>query len=382
MSNQPVRKATLNRRRFIQLGAGMLAMPALSGLDVGRTEAATRARAASNHPAPDPNAILQFGEMQGQDYDPIHLATVEFFQLYAIFDTLVSYTLDGTSHPATRYRLGGEPRSSAPVSPKGRDVPGWDDDGCGGRPIQPQPRTERPGLGDQVGGSHVGECRRGRQRHRRPDVVEPGPAGAVVPAREPGGHDRLPDRRREGRKQCGVQRGASRRRALRHRRSVVSDRENVGSCVAGLLGQIGPDAGRDRLRQCSRDGTGQRAASRCHGRVLRPHWVRRTGSQGIPVHQDRHRRGQLYLRAQPERHDPASRRRQGEAVHRPRRQPPRGQPSLGRWPGHAGLPVCDGELPGLRPGSQLVVPIRPSQGQGLVEGGGARQRHLFSVGNR
>ena len=99
MSNQPVRKATLNRRRFIQLGAGMLAMPALSGLDVGRTEAATRARAASNHPAPDPNAILQFGEMQGQDYDPIHLATVEFFQLYAIFDTLVSYTLDGNLIP-------------------------------------------------------------------------------------------------------------------------------------------------------------------------------------------------------------------------------------------------------------------------------------------
>jgi ABC-type transport system substrate-binding protein len=78
----------------MQLGASALALPVLYGLSAAPAEAAT-----GGGPAANPSAILQFGEMQGENYDPIHLASTEFFQLYAIFDTLVSYKVNGTLIP-------------------------------------------------------------------------------------------------------------------------------------------------------------------------------------------------------------------------------------------------------------------------------------------
>lgn len=94
MADEAVRNLILNRRRFMQLGASALALPVMYGLSAGPAEAATGGGAAGN-----PSAILQFGEMQGENYDPIHLASTEFFQLYAIFDTLVSYKVNGTLIP-------------------------------------------------------------------------------------------------------------------------------------------------------------------------------------------------------------------------------------------------------------------------------------------
>ena len=94
MADEAVRNLILNRRRFMQLGASVLALPVMYGLSAGPAEAATGGGAAGN-----PSAILQFGEMQGENYDPIHLASTEFFQLYAIFDTLVSYKVNGTLIP-------------------------------------------------------------------------------------------------------------------------------------------------------------------------------------------------------------------------------------------------------------------------------------------
>jgi peptide/nickel transport system substrate-binding protein len=94
VADEAVRNLILNRRRFMQLGASALALPVMYGLSAGPAEAATGGGAAGN-----PSAILQFGEMQGENYDPIHLASTEFFQLYAIFDTLVSYKVNGTLIP-------------------------------------------------------------------------------------------------------------------------------------------------------------------------------------------------------------------------------------------------------------------------------------------
>ncbi|HEY2565005.1 MAG TPA: ABC transporter substrate-binding protein [Acidimicrobiales bacterium] len=94
MADEAVRNLMLNRRRFMQLGASALALPVLYGLSAAPAEAAT-----GGGPAANPSAILQFGEMQGENYDPIHLASTEFFQLYAIFDTLVSYKVNGTLIP-------------------------------------------------------------------------------------------------------------------------------------------------------------------------------------------------------------------------------------------------------------------------------------------
>ncbi|HWE67893.1 MAG TPA: ABC transporter substrate-binding protein [Acidimicrobiales bacterium] len=95
MHDEPVRSVMVNRRRFLQLGASLVAVPALGEMLASPAQAASKGGSGK----PDRTAILQFGEMQGVDYDPIHLAETEFFQLYAIFDTLVSYKPNGTIIP-------------------------------------------------------------------------------------------------------------------------------------------------------------------------------------------------------------------------------------------------------------------------------------------
>ena len=94
MADDTIRNLIVSRRRFMQLGASMLALPLAYEATTGPAGAALAKASAANR-----NAILNFGEMQGQDYDPIIHADTEFFQLYAIFDTLVSYTSNGTLIP-------------------------------------------------------------------------------------------------------------------------------------------------------------------------------------------------------------------------------------------------------------------------------------------
>jgi ABC-type transport system substrate-binding protein len=97
----------LDRRRFLQVGAGALALPALVGATGGAVAAAssTNTTLKKSKAKADPNYILQFGEMQDESMDPIRLVAVEYYQLFAIFDTLFSYTADGTLIPrlATGY---------------------------------------------------------------------------------------------------------------------------------------------------------------------------------------------------------------------------------------------------------------------------------------
>jgi ABC-type transport system substrate-binding protein len=95
MADDTIRNLIVSRRRFMQLGASMLALPLAYEATTGPAGASVaKASAGANR-----NAILNFGEMQGQDYDPIIHADTEFFQLYAIFDTLVSYKSNGTLIP-------------------------------------------------------------------------------------------------------------------------------------------------------------------------------------------------------------------------------------------------------------------------------------------
>jgi peptide/nickel transport system substrate-binding protein len=95
VADDTIRNLIVNRRRFMQLGASMLALPLVYEATSGPAGASVRELAA----AANPKAVLNFGEMQGQDYDPIIHADTEFFQLYAIFDTLVSYKSNGTLIP-------------------------------------------------------------------------------------------------------------------------------------------------------------------------------------------------------------------------------------------------------------------------------------------
>jgi ABC-type transport system substrate-binding protein len=95
--SQNVRDFAFSRRRLLQMGAaGALAVPLATELGQRGAGAATRTRAASHsHPKPDPSAILAYGQMQGESYDPIHQVGVEYIQLFAIFDMLLSYNADG-----------------------------------------------------------------------------------------------------------------------------------------------------------------------------------------------------------------------------------------------------------------------------------------------
>jgi peptide/nickel transport system substrate-binding protein len=95
----------LSRRRFLQLGASTLALPLLEA-SPGVASAASKAKGGKANP----KAILQFGQMQGESYDPIRQVGVEYIQLYAIFDKLLSYNTNGTIEPqlATSYQASAE----------------------------------------------------------------------------------------------------------------------------------------------------------------------------------------------------------------------------------------------------------------------------------
>jgi peptide/nickel transport system substrate-binding protein len=97
---------TLNRRRFMQLGASTLALPLVMEASGGTALAAGKGKKVKS----DPKAILQFGQMQGESYDPIRQVGVEYIQLYAIFDKLLSYSTNGTIEPqlATGYQATAE----------------------------------------------------------------------------------------------------------------------------------------------------------------------------------------------------------------------------------------------------------------------------------
>jgi ABC-type transport system substrate-binding protein len=82
--------AKLTRRHFLQLSsAGLVIVPGLSTLAACGSGSSTSSSAAAQVP-PDKTAILKFGQMRGQSYDPIRMVAVEDVQLNALFDTLAS----------------------------------------------------------------------------------------------------------------------------------------------------------------------------------------------------------------------------------------------------------------------------------------------------
>jgi ABC-type transport system substrate-binding protein len=93
----PPARGGLSRRQFLRLGAAVAVVGPL--LDACSSSSSPKASpnpttgAASTVPRvnADRTAILQFGEMQGQSYDPIRMVAVEYEQLNALFDTLTSY---------------------------------------------------------------------------------------------------------------------------------------------------------------------------------------------------------------------------------------------------------------------------------------------------
>jgi peptide/nickel transport system substrate-binding protein len=86
----------LSRRRFMQLGVGAAMLPLLMEGTAGAAGATehTLGKVKAN-----PTAILQFGQMQGESYDPIRQVGVEYIQLYALFDMLLSYSASGAIVP-------------------------------------------------------------------------------------------------------------------------------------------------------------------------------------------------------------------------------------------------------------------------------------------
>jgi peptide/nickel transport system substrate-binding protein len=117
--------AGMSRRRLLQLGAaGTLALPGLSGLlaacgDDDDTQGSTNttpqgtgtgpSTTAATVPA-DRTAILKFGQMRGESYDPIRSVAVEYVQLHCIFDTLLGISReDSTLQPrlATEWSVTG-----------------------------------------------------------------------------------------------------------------------------------------------------------------------------------------------------------------------------------------------------------------------------------
>jgi ABC-type transport system substrate-binding protein len=86
----------LSRRRFMQLGASALMLPLVME---GTEDWAGAASERASKVKANPKAILQFGQMQGESYDPIRQVGVEYIQLYALFDMLLSYTSKGAIVP-------------------------------------------------------------------------------------------------------------------------------------------------------------------------------------------------------------------------------------------------------------------------------------------
>jgi ABC-type transport system substrate-binding protein len=108
--NEQQRQAELSRRRILQLGAaGAFALPTLSALlaacgDDGNGTAGvtsptggTAATTTLARDLADRTAILKFGQMRGEYYDPIRSVAVENVQLNAIFDTLLTISRTDSS---------------------------------------------------------------------------------------------------------------------------------------------------------------------------------------------------------------------------------------------------------------------------------------------
>jgi hypothetical protein len=118
----------LSRRRFMQLGASAVLLPLAME---GAADAAGATEQRISKVKANPKAILQFGQMQGESYDPIRQVGVEYIQLYALFDMLLSYTESGAIVPrlATYQASIGcsttRPRPSPPMSPCCRASRWW-----------------------------------------------------------------------------------------------------------------------------------------------------------------------------------------------------------------------------------------------------------------
>ena len=108
--NQQKREAELSRRRLLQLGAaGAIALPTLSallaacgdddddGTSVPSPTGGTATATTLARDLADQTAILKFGQMRGEYYDPIRSVAVEYVQLNAIFDTLLAISRTDSS---------------------------------------------------------------------------------------------------------------------------------------------------------------------------------------------------------------------------------------------------------------------------------------------
>jgi peptide/nickel transport system substrate-binding protein len=83
-------EAALSRRQFLQAGAaGLVVVPGV-GVLLAACGSAAPPSPAGSHGTPDRAAILRYGQMRGESYDPIHQAAVEDSQLNVLFDTLLS----------------------------------------------------------------------------------------------------------------------------------------------------------------------------------------------------------------------------------------------------------------------------------------------------
>ena len=89
------RNDRLSRRRFLQLGATAAVLaPLAAACSSSGTKTSPGGKTATPRGNPDRTAILQFTAMQGESYDPIRSVAVEYEQLNALFDTLISYNAD------------------------------------------------------------------------------------------------------------------------------------------------------------------------------------------------------------------------------------------------------------------------------------------------
>jgi ABC-type transport system substrate-binding protein len=104
MTDHPLNGA-LSRRLLLQIGAsslGVLALAACGGSAGVSTPSdnPTAGPATSGSPAPtgggkpDPAAILRYGQMRGESYDPVRMVAVEDVQLNVLFDTLLSINFE------------------------------------------------------------------------------------------------------------------------------------------------------------------------------------------------------------------------------------------------------------------------------------------------
>jgi peptide/nickel transport system substrate-binding protein len=107
--DEQVWRAGLSRRQFLQAGAaGLVVVPGVSTILAACGSSPTTPSAAGSKGTPDKTAILRFGQMRGESYDPIHQAAVEDMQLNVLFDTLLSVSpISGELEPrlATKWEI-------------------------------------------------------------------------------------------------------------------------------------------------------------------------------------------------------------------------------------------------------------------------------------